>query len=444
MDLESRLDSFDPQTRASALCELAVTGVLARQPEKGFSNLHCHSFYSFNAYGFSPSRIVYNAWRNGHAAVGVVDFDVLDALEETLEAGSVLSVRAVCGLETRVFVKEYADEAINSPGEPGVSYFMGSGFFRRPGKGTPAEKTLGRLRATAGQRNRRMIGKINAFLKDLEIDYDRDVLPLTPAGNATERHILAALDEKAKGLFPDASRRAVFWAEKLKTDGGKTAALMENGPELRELLRAKLMKSGSPGYIAPEAGSFPSLEEVSEMIRACGALPTITWLDGTSGAEEKAGDYLSFMMEKGSLAVNVIPERNWNLKDPGERKLKTGKLAELVDSARRLGLPIVGGTEMNKYGQRLVDDFCAPELAPYLGDFTDGAHFMYGHTAMGRLFNKGFLDEWSVRKLPDRRRRNAFFTAVGKRLPPGGCFGRHEKLREDGLSPDKVLELVSA
>jgi hypothetical protein len=37
-----------------------------------------------------------------------------------------------------------------------------------------------------------MISRLNVFLDPVMVDYDRDVLPLTPSGNATERHLLVA------------------------------------------------------------------------------------------------------------------------------------------------------------------------------------------------------------------------------------------------------------
>jgi hypothetical protein len=59
--------------------------------------------------------------------------------------------------------------------------------------------------------------------------------------------------------------------------------------------------------------------------------------------------------------------------------------------AQSLDLPINVGTEMNSYGQKLVDDFDAPELAPVRQAFMDGADFIYGHTALQRLLGLGYL-----------------------------------------------------
>ena len=48
------------------------------------------------------------------------------------------------------------------------------------------------LAARAQQRNEALVARVNAHLAPVTIDYAADVLPLTPNGNATERHIVAA------------------------------------------------------------------------------------------------------------------------------------------------------------------------------------------------------------------------------------------------------------
>ncbi len=63
--LEAELNHFDRQVRARALVELASlaeAGSLRLEPESRVANMHCHSFFSFNAYGHSPSSL---AWLAG-------------------------------------------------------------------------------------------------------------------------------------------------------------------------------------------------------------------------------------------------------------------------------------------------------------------------------------------------------------------------------------------
>jgi hypothetical protein len=66
-----------------------------------------------------------------------------------------------------------------------------------------------------------------------------------------------------------------------------------------------------------------------------------------------------------------------------------------------------------------VDDFDVPEMAPVRQAFLDGAHFIYGHTAMQRALGLGYQSGWAQQHLPSRRERNAFFQTVGYRVAPG-------------------------
>ena len=85
-------------------------------------------------------------------------------------------------------------------------------------------------------------------------------------------------------------------------------------------------------------------------------------------------------LSKGAAAANIIPDRNWNIADPATRELKVRKLHEYVQLCRDLDLPINVGTEMNSPGNKLVDDFSVPEIAPVRDVMLEGAHFIYGHT----------------------------------------------------------------
>jgi hypothetical protein len=44
--------------------------------------LHAHTFFSYNAYGYSPSHFAFLARIRGLAVAGIVDFDMLDGMEE--------------------------------------------------------------------------------------------------------------------------------------------------------------------------------------------------------------------------------------------------------------------------------------------------------------------------------------------------------------------------
>ena len=79
--IEQQLDSYDLKRRQEALkalCQQSRNGK-GGLPQPGTDvNLHAHTFYSYNAYGYSPSRYAWLARKHGMAVAGIVDFDVLD------------------------------------------------------------------------------------------------------------------------------------------------------------------------------------------------------------------------------------------------------------------------------------------------------------------------------------------------------------------------------
>jgi hypothetical protein len=251
-DLETDLNHFDARVRARALAELvalAERGDVPFEPERNVANMHCHTFFSFNAYGYSPTGLAWLARRRGFRLMGIVDFDVLDGVDEFLAACDVVGVRGSAGLETRIYIPEFATREINSPGEPGIFYHMGIGFTssRTPEEAAPI---LAAMRERAARRNRSIVRRVNEHLAPVQIDYERDVLPLTPGGNPTERHIVAAYVRAAERAVPDPLG---FWGEKLGVS--ETGFFEKNpvsSPAFHDLIRARLM--AQPGDVPHRRG----------------------------------------------------------------------------------------------------------------------------------------------------------------------------------------------
>ncbi len=437
--LEGRLKDHDPQVRAAALTDLAALaqeGQVSLRAESAVVNMHCHTFFSFNAYGHSPSSLAWLARKQGYRLLGIVDFDVLDGVDEFLEACDLLDVRGTAGIETRVFLPEFADREINSPGEPGVCYHMGIGFTSSSVPDSVAPILAG-LRQGAAQRNRTVVQRVNAYLDPVTVDYEEDVLPLTPAGTATERHLVVAYLQAAERIAPDP---AAFWAARLDMPAEQVRSLGQEPSALQSCLRSRLMKQGGAGYVQPDRGAFPSVEQFHRLIEACGALPCAAWLDGTSAGEQASGELLELLISKGVAALNLIPDRNWNLPDPALRRVKVANLYQVVELAQELALPLNIGTEMNSPGQKLVDDFHVAELAPLRPAFLDGAHFVYGHTVLQRAAGLGYQSEWAATHLPGRRARNDFYTRAGQLLPPGWAGTRLASAFPAAASPEAILE----
>jgi hypothetical protein len=438
-ELEQQLDSFDSTERKQALmslCEKVTAGEITLPKVGKAVNMHCHTFFSYNTYGYSPSKFAWLARKAGLAATQVVDFDVLDAVDEFLNAAKMLDLKGCSGMETRVFVPEFADKVINSPGEPGISYHMGVGF---PSSCVPDDqkKFLLGLKETAQQRNRDLIVRVNKYLKPLTLDYQQDVLPLTPSNNPTERHICLAYARKAQEIFGQKEHMVDFWSDKLGTNA-ESLGLLE-GRDLLNSIRAKSMKRGGVGYVQPDKGSFPTMADMNRFILACGAIPTVTWLDGTSDGEKNIEELLQIAMSTGAAALNIIPDRNYT---PGSPDVKLQNLYKIVELAEKLHLPLVIGTEMNSPGQKFVDNFASEELVPLVPAFLKGAHIIYAHSVLQQKCGFGYTSEWAKENFTSVEEKNKFFKKLGSKIKPE-LEDKLSDLREDTTAQEILNRLFS-
>jgi len=300
---------------------------------------------------------------------------------------------------------------------------MGVGFPR-----AAAHPFLAEMRAAARKRTRGIIERVNAYLDPVKLDFDADVAPLTPSGNATERHLCEAYERKSAAVFPDPARRAAFWTERL----GDAPA--ESG-KLQGLIRAKTMKQGGVGYVAPDRGSFPEMAKMNRFVAEAGAIPTVAWLDGASEGEQRMEAFVDIAVASGAAALNVIPDRNYT---PGKPEAKLKNLYEVVALAERRGFPVIAGTEMNSPGQKFVDSFSSAELKPLAPMFLRSGYIVYAHSILQRAGGLGYLSQWARASFASVAAKNDFFVAVGRALRPGA----EEKL--GGLDADVAPKHVLA
>ena len=434
MNSEDPCSHFDSNVRAEALRKEAAESDFP--PPTTWVNAHAHTFYSFNYKGYSPSRFALEAKKAGLEMGGIVDFDVLDGLEEFWQASRLLDLKACVGIESRVFVPEFSDRVINSPGEPGISYHMGTGFTTTEIP-TEAQTFLDGMRQTSEQRNRAMVERVNAFLSPLELNYEQDVMPLVPKGNATERHLCLAYARKAASQYPEESALRDFWSEKL----GVAAEDLKDVPDGRgmtDLIRAKTMKQGGAGYVQPDSGSFPNMAEMNEFVLQCGALPTMTWLDGCSAGEEAIEELLEVARSTGVAVFNIIPDRNYT---PGTKDQKLTNLQKVVEICKDLNMPLLGGTEMNSPGQKFVDDFDSDELKPMHSYFLEGSRILHAHSTLQRHAGMGYLSPWAVDQFASVSAKNEFYARFGEIFSPRGDEALQNDL-SDTLGSGEVISLA--
>lgn len=439
-DLIDQLNAFDFDSRKQALT-LLCDKQNSFKPTGENVNLHLHSFFSYNANNWSPSRIAYFCRQEGLYAGGIIDFDVLDGLNEFYDAGDILGLRATVGLETRAFFSYLNKKEIDSPGEPGVSYIAGTGFTAIPEKGSVQEEFLKQLANTARQRNMQLTERINSQLQDIAIDYQTDVLPLTPSDNATERHIVQAYINKSKAVFTTVKNYNNFWATVLKLNPAQVAALNKNPSGFQNKVRARLAKRGGIGYVQPTSQTFPKVEDVFAWIRACGAIPTESWLDGTSEGEKSPEKLLALSKELGAAALNIIPYRNWNIRDTDERKQKTLNLQKIIEAAAQLDMPLHIGTEMNKTGQPPYDDLDGEVLKHHKQQILRGARIITGHCLLQRFSGIGYTSRYMEDEYANKtRKKNDVFEAIGALPHPSSRVINNLQQFDNQKAYDQIME----
>jgi hypothetical protein len=308
---------------------------------------------------------------------------------------------------------------------------MGVGFTSANLQGSQADFQLG-LRETVKQRNLGLIERVNKYLSPVELDYEKDVVVLTPSGNATERHIILAYARKAQEVFSDTNKLEQFWSEKLNVDARELE--LPEGRDLLNTIRARTMKQGGVGYVKPGKGSFPLMADFNNFCLQSGAIPTAAWLNGLSDGEKSIEELLEVGMKIGNFAFNIIPDRNFT---PGVKDEKLKNLCHVVELANSLDMPIIVGTEMNSPGQKFVDDFASAELLPFLPIFLKGAHIVYGHCIMQQQNGLGYTSNWAKKNFAKTADKNEFFRQLGETIQPANqdwLAGLSEE-----TSPEEIL-----
>ena len=288
-----------------------------------YINNHIHTTYSFSPY--SPTAAVYAARMEGLCTAGIIDHDSISGAKEFLEAAAIVEMPVTIGMEARVSMDGTRLEGrrTNNPDQVGVSYMTI--------QSVPHDKinTLTEFfkpyQAARHERNRKMIAKINELV-GVELDYDRDVLPLSEYkenGGVTERHLMYAL------------------AIELVKQVGKGQPMIDKltalGMSLSEKQKALLMDTEYPFYeydvLGMLKGTFVPMifidatdecPKLQDMVKICADVDAYLCyaylgdvgdsVTGDKKAQKFEDDYLDdvfeCLKEEGVKAVTYMPTRN--------------------------------------------------------------------------------------------------------------------------------------
>ena len=316
------LNAPTKQERLANLREVMKTTQFPPMNPKYINN-HIHTTYSFSPY--SPTAAVYAARMEGLCTAGIVDHDSISGAEEFLEAAAIVDIPVTIGMEARVSMEGTRLEGrrTNNPDQEGVSYMTIQSVPHD--KIAVLTEFFKPYQAARHERNRKMIEKINALV-GVELDYDKDVLPLSLAnenGGVTERHLMYAL--------------AIRLVKQVGKGEGMIAKLQSMGMTLSEKQKAMLMDTEYPFYeydlLGMLKGTFvpmifidatdecPKLCDMVKLAADVDAILCYAYLgdvgDSVTGdkkAQKFEDDYLDdvfeCLKEEGVKAVAYMPTRN--------------------------------------------------------------------------------------------------------------------------------------
>ncbi len=322
IEILNLLNAPTREQRLSGLRKVLKTAVFPPTVPQYINN-HIHTTYSFSPY--SPTAAVYAARMEGLCTAGIIDHDSISGAREFLEAARIVDIPVTIGMEARVSMEEtrLAGRRFNNPDQRSLAYMTI--------QGVPHDKidTLTAFfkpyQAARHQRNRKMTANINKLLS-LDLDYDRDVLPLSQAaqgGGVTERHLMYAL------------------ALRLVKEVGKGEAMVKKlasmGLSLSVKQEAQMLDTSYPFYEYDLLGILKSAfvpriyidatdecPKLSDMVALCAQIDA--WLcyaylgdvgDSVTGdkkTQKFEDDYLddlfACLKEEGVKAVTYMPTRN--------------------------------------------------------------------------------------------------------------------------------------
>lgn len=321
--LIERLNAPTKEERLTALKELVMLG--KQKPIKNAfgANNHIHTTYSFSPY--SPTKAAYMAYRAGLTSAGIMDHDTLSGAEEFKRACEILGIGATCGVELRCKLNRGFGK-INNPDQDNIMYVLIHGV---PQKSiAPFNEFLAPYRKKRLERDKKMCklisDKYRAF--GIELDFDKDVLPLSEygdGGTVTERHLLKALAKKLLKKFGRSLDLISFLETRLNVSVSKKQKryLLDDKNEhfIYDLLG--VLKADASFFYIDADEELLTAEELVSIALKFGAIPAWSYLGdvkssvtGDKRAQKFEDSYLeqlgACVKEIGFLACAYAPSRN--------------------------------------------------------------------------------------------------------------------------------------
>ena len=323
IEILNKLNAPTKEERLANLQEVLKTTTFPPMVPQYINN-HIHTTYSFSPY--SPTAAVYAARMEGLCTAGIIDHDSISGAEEFLEAAKLVDIPVTIGMEARVSFDGTRLEGrrTNNPDQVGVSYMTI--------QSVPHDKIdvltefFKPYQQARHERNRKMVDNINKLLPGMDLDYDKDVLPLSMAhenGGVTERHLMYALAFK----LVEQVGKGEAMVKKLESMGLKlnekqTQQMLDLEYPFYEYDLLGLLKGAFvPQIFVDATAECPKLQDMVKLCIDVDAYLCYAYLGdvgnsvtGDKKAQKFEDDYLDdvfeCLKEEGVKAVTYMPTRN--------------------------------------------------------------------------------------------------------------------------------------
>lgn len=287
--------------------------------------------------------------------LGINDFYVTDGYTGFIEMCRKYKVFPLLNIELIGIIKEAREAGVrvNDPGNPGRTYISGKGLAHPSLLPEKQQQKLDRVVAESNRQVEEMIELLNRWLKEqgtgLSLSVE-EIMEQDAKQLLRERHVAKALRRK---LQLKAGSEEEFAGLIAKVYGGKASEKNRNDHAgLEEELRARLLKAGAPAFVPEDEKAFLPIEEIIQIIRDAGGIPTYPMLlDGTGGEmtgfEDGKVQLAKNLARHGFKSVEMIPLRN-----------KSEVLKAYAEFFYKEGFMVSFGTEHNTSAMRPVTVDC--------------------------------------------------------------------------------------
>ena len=280
-------------------------------------NNHIHTPFSFSAFR-SIEEAVKLAKSEGVSILGINDFYVTEGYSEFLEQCLAQSIFPLFNVEMIGVSTQLQQQGVrvNDPKNPGRIYISGKGLAYPSLLAAPSRQKIAGVIRESNRQVSEMVTLLNDWLEKQGVGITlsvKEIMSKQARGLLRERHVAKMLRIK---LNAHCKEDACYYRTlKAIYGGSEPASKREDLSGTEDELRARLLKAGAPAFVPEDVSAFMPAEEIIQIIREAGGIPTYPLLlDGAGGSatefEAEKEQLLDSFQGYGFQSIEFIPLRN--------------------------------------------------------------------------------------------------------------------------------------